>query len=635
MALLEKPLVLQQINSWLLTCGCEEADDAYQQFFNFLGLVTKALPVEELPEEVVAGLDLAYLKQFLQDSPAKSFDIRLCAAALLAWNYECRSARSTQSFSNWLTYLPEFQSVLNGLRPLVSNEFTYHSYLEWFNIPQFRSVQEDVVQAILGEQHPLVLMPTGGGKSLCYQLPALMLFDRQKGLTVVISPLQALMEDQVADLENEGLNFATFINGNLSAQERFQRLTQLRDGRKGLLYISPEQLRSIGIRALLQERPPALWVIDEVHCISQWGHDFRPDYRYIPKYIHELYRDRQSAAPFLALMTATATVAVREDIKALFASNGLGVSREIVSSSTRDNLTYNLIPTSGHKEQLLLKEIRQLLPRGGSILIYTTTRKNAERVANLLNQDNIKAKYYHGKLSKSEKQEVLQEFKTGELNVVVATCAFGMGINRKDVRAVVHHTMSANLEGYVQEAGRAGRDGEPAVCILLFDETDADTIFFLQSLNQLSETELRNIFLSTRSLRDRIQGGKTVTEDWFWVTAEEIYQTSDLDETFGAEEEQRDTKIKVALHNLENFSLLERAENQTTIVQFELVHRSIQKSQQQFEQYAQTRSLPTYQGNEFKQLIHATHWVKAYSNQQDEPLPLERLGDASGIEASR
>ncbi|NJM00549.1 MAG: ATP-dependent DNA helicase RecQ [Synechococcaceae cyanobacterium SM2_3_2] len=289
-----------------------------------------------------------------------------------------------------------------------------------------------------------------------------MLSRRQKKLTVVISPLQALQEDQVKGLEERGLTYGTFINGTLSVYERSFRLEQVRLGEKDLLYISPEQLRSISMRTLLHERPPALWVIDEAHCISQWGHDFRPDYRYVPKFIQELYEEKKLPLPLLALMTATATVQVRKDIAKLFEQAGLSIKREIIASGVRENLSYQVVPVDRQsKEQAILRAVEEQLDKGGAVLVYTTTRKNAEKIAGLLQQAEIEARFYHSKISSQDKQEILEQFKTKELNVVVATCAFGMGIDRADVRAVLHHSMSANLEGYVQEAGRAGRDGQP------------------------------------------------------------------------------------------------------------------------------------------------------------------------------
>ena len=632
LALSKKPLSLQCAYVYLLTCGVEEADQAYRQLFELLSLEPDPDPsFARLPEAAISGYNFEYLQTFWANASTKNFNERLCLAALIAWNYECQVTRVKPTYSTWLRHLPEFKGILNGLCPIVtSTEFTYHPYCQEFGIPKFRSPQEEVIQAVLSGQNPLVMMATGGGKSLCYQLPALMLSRTQKGLTIVTSPLQALMVDQVAGLEEKGLRFATYINGNLTAQERQERLEQLRSGAKDLLYISPEQLRAISISALLHERPPALWVIDEAHCISQWGHDFRPDYRYLPKFIAELYRQQQQELPLMAFMTATATQAVREDIKALFAPSGLAIQQEIVASSTRENLNYRVIPVSQQdKDRAVVDEVRAALTQGGSVLVYTTTRKNTARLAQLLNEADVEARYYHGKLPKDDKHEILVAFKAKELNVIVATCAFGMGIDRGDVRAVIHHTMSGSLESYVQEAGRAGRDGNPATCTLLFDPKDADTIFFLQSLNHLSETDLRNIFITTRKLRNQIFN--SASEEWFWVTVHEIFQASDLNQEFAPEQEQRDTKIKVALHHLEQFGLIERAENQSTFIQFELAHQSLNESFKIFELYSHRHNLPVYQIEQFRRLILAMHIAKAYCKDRDEPFPLERLSDEAGI----
>lgn len=504
--LFKKPAELLEVYHYLLTCGSELADQAYQQFFNLINESVETISfINEIPHEALVGFNQKYVEQFWKETHLKDFNGRLCMAGLLAWNYERNVTELPNGYSGWLSYLPGFYDILNGVRPLFEEGISYHNFLPSFGINEFRPFQEETVQAIINHQNPLVIMPTGGGKSLCYQLPALILFERQRALTVVISPLQALMADQVVDLKNQGLNFATFVNANLNSSERSDRLQQVLDGTIGLLYISPEQLRSLSIRSLFEERPPALWVIDEAHCISQWGHDFRPDYRYIPKFIQELYENRKLPLPRLALMTATATVAVRKDIKELLAKYKIDVQQEITNNSIRKNLTYDVVPIEHEhqKEAFIIKKVQQIINQeDGCVLIYTTTRKKSEKIAKKLQEAGIEARHYHGKISKFEKEEVLQEFKSGELNVVSATCAFGMGINRHDVRAVIHHTMSANLENYIQEAGRAGRDGQPAVCSLLFNPEDADTIFFLQSLNQLSETDLKNIFITTRNIRD-------------------------------------------------------------------------------------------------------------------------------------
>jgi ATP-dependent DNA helicase RecQ len=210
--LLNKPSSLGRTYSWLLTCGTQEADSAYKQLFTLIGWEAVESPIlDELPYSAIAGFDRDYLERFFGNAAMHDFDTRLSLAALIAWNYECQVTQSNAVFSGWLSHLPGFEKLLAQVRPLLPNGFTYHPYLEQFNIPAFRSIQEEAVQSILKGEQPLILMATGGGKSLCYQLPALMLWDKYKALTVVISPLQALMADQVADLIANNLNFADTV----------------------------------------------------------------------------------------------------------------------------------------------------------------------------------------------------------------------------------------------------------------------------------------------------------------------------------------------------------------------------------------------------------------------------------------
>jgi ATP-dependent DNA helicase RecQ len=634
--LVQKPEGLRQLYVWLLTCGNEPADWAYRQLFQDLcWQVTVPPQLSALPKTAISEMNQVYLIRIWEPAPlgiiSLSFEHRFTLAALLAWNHERHSTQISQAPSLWLNHLPDFQTVLNNLFPIPMEGFTYQPYLNEFGIERFRSPQEEAVQAIISGQNPLILMPTGGGKSLCYQLPALMYYRQQWRLTVCISPLQALMEDQVADLEALGLDFSTFINSTLSAPERSQRLEAIRNGQKGLLYISPEQLRSLSIRTLLKERLPVLWVIDEAHCITQWGHGFRPDYRYIPKFIQQLYTEQQRSLPRLALLTATATVKARQDICQLFSNHGLKTQLIAADNMSRQNLDYQVISNPKDKNQFIFEAVRNALNQGGCALVYTTTRKDAEKLAVLLEQQGLEAKHYHGKIDKEQKALILQAFKEGSLNVVTATCAFGMGINRKDVRAVIHNTLSSSLEAYIQEAGRAGRDGEPASCLLLFDGKDAETVFFLKSLNQLTITDLRNIFTAVRSSRRLQRQSEQVTEDWFWVTTEEIYQSSDLDEAFATEQDQRTTKIQVALYHLEQFGLLERAENLSTTIQYHLRQSNPKKSWQTFLEYAQGRDLPQVQLQQFEKLIYGMHLIQVQHQAEGERVSLERLSDESGI----
>lgn len=638
-ALAEMPPPLRNAYVWLLSCGNEEADYAYRTLFSMLGWIPRDIPpLSHLPSIISIELDSKALSSYWDNAPTLPFDVRLCIAAILAWVVASGNSSATRGFSLWLQHLPPFHMVLDALRPLQQTGFTYQSYLEYFGLDRFRNHQEEAVQQILAGNNPLVLMSTGGGKSLCYQLPALMLHLRQRALTVVLSPLQALMEDQVRDLEAKGLTFATFINSTVSASDRKQRLDQLWEGSKGLLYISPEQLRSVSIRRLLKERIPALWVIDEAHCISQWGHDFRPDYRYIPKYLAQF----SSAQLRLALMTATATDHVREDIKGVFAQHNIIIGATINAVTSRENLRYMLLPVSGAsddhaqtKRDRLVRLVRHYYEQeqGGAVLVYTTTRDQAKQLANLLKHEDIEARHYHGKISSEEKREVLEQFKEGSLRVVTATCAFGMGINRGDVRAVIHHTMSHNLEGYMQESGRAGRDDKPADCILLFDNADADTIFYLQSLNQLSEEELVRMFDAIRKMRDRIFG--QASEDWFYITAEDLLQEAEFDEKFAKEPEQRDTKVKVALHYLEQFEMIERGENKSSYLQCDLAHSTLQASLDRWQQYATRVSISPYNNQVAEQLIRALHTAKGLGDQVVKDSLLDFLCDATGLDSKQ
>jgi ATP-dependent DNA helicase RecQ len=502
-------------------------------------------------------------------------------------------------------------------------------YLPLFGHSTFQPFQLEAIGAILADQRPLIVLPTGGGKSLCYQLPALALFREQQALTLVLSPLQALMEDQVLELQDAGLDYATFINANISSVERKRRFQMLRDKQVGLLYISPEQLRSVSTLSLLARRPPACWVIDEAHCISQWGHDFRPDYMYIPKVIRQLVEEGKLPLPRLALTTATATVAVQKDLRDLFEREGFPLGSTLAREPVRENLQHKVIRVDANKDQVLVREVKQALREDGCVIVYTTTRSEAERLAALLLQLDIPCRYYHGKLEKDAKGEVLDAFKSGELRAVTATCAFGMGINRKDVRAVIHHCLSASPECYIQEAGRAGRDGRPADCVLLFRPDDADTILFLQGLTQLREQDLRNVFLAVRSLRDRTH--KEALEDWFWATPLEIEQEGPVEEDLRVDPEQRDTRIRVALHHLEEFGMLRRAENLSTSIRFDLVHDNPDASREAVEAFGRVNGLERTHANCLVRLTEAMYVVKAEATDHEQPLPLDHLCDEAGI----
>ena len=327
---------------------------------------------------------------------------------------------------------------------------------QYFGFTSFRPLQEEIIRDSLDGKDTFALLPTGGGKSLCFQLPAL----ARDGLTVVVSPLIALMKDQVDALQASGIA-ATFLNSSLNADESRKRLRGLHNAEFRLLYVAPERLMLSGFLSDLQNWNVKLIAIDEAHCISEWGHDFRPEYRQISG-----LREHFSNVPFMAL-TATATGRVREDIVSHLK---LREPKCYVASFNRPNLTYRVLAKNKPYDQLLA--FLRARPKESGI-VYCMSRKSTESVAANLSEDGVKAKPYHAGLTPKERSSHQELFLRDDVRVVCATIAFGMGINKPNVRFVVHYDLPKNIEGYYQETGRAGRDGLPGECVLLFSPGDA------------------------------------------------------------------------------------------------------------------------------------------------------------------
>jgi ATP-dependent DNA helicase RecQ len=326
---------------------------------------------------------------------------------------------------------------------------------QYFGFTSFRPLQEEIIRDALAGKDVFALLPTGGGKSLCFQLPAM----TRAGLTVVVSPLIALMKDQVDALQAGGVP-ATFLNSSLAAGESRARLRGLHNGQYRLLYAAPERLMLSGVMSDLQRWNVNLLAVDEAHCISEWGHDFRPEYRQLAQ-LRQLF----PAVPMMAL-TATATERVRKDIVALLK---LREPRCYVASFNRPNLTYRVFAKNKPYQQVL--EFLRGRPRESGI-IYCQSRKSTESVAERLSAEGVKAKPYHAGLTPKERSHHQELFLRDEVRVICATIAFGMGINKPNVRFVVHYDLPKNIEGYYQETGRAGRDGLPSECVLLFSAGD-------------------------------------------------------------------------------------------------------------------------------------------------------------------
>jgi ATP-dependent DNA helicase RecQ len=338
---------------------------------------------------------------------------------------------------------------------------------EYFGYDRFRPGQAQIVSAAMERRDLLAIMPTGGGKSLCFQLPALL----QPGVTIVVSPLIALMQDQVQLLQNNGIA-ATFINSSLMGGEIRSRIDDLLAGKTKLLYVAPERLLNPDflhdfLPRLALEIGIAAIVIDEAHCVSEWGHDFRPEYRQLTT-----IRQHFPAIPFQAF-TATATERVRQDICTQLS---LRDPFYHLSSFNRTNLYYEVLPKSRQTYQQLLSQVRST---AGAGIIYCLSRKRVEEVTTKLQQDGISALAYHAGLDRDTRQDNQDRFIRDDVRVMVATVAFGMGINKPDVRFVVHYDLPRNMEGYYQEAGRAGRDGEKSRCTLFFGIGDIKTIEYL------------------------------------------------------------------------------------------------------------------------------------------------------------
>jgi ATP-dependent DNA helicase RecQ len=371
------------------------------------------------------------------------------------------------------------------------------SLREHFGFDNFREGQRDVIESVLAGKDVVVVMPTGSGKSLCYQLPAMIL----EGATLVVSPLIALMKDQVDALRARGLP-ATFINSSISEPEQHARIESLRRREHKLVYIAPERFRSSRFNAALQSIPISLFAVDEAHCISTWGHDFRPDYLRLRHVIHSLGNVRTLA------LTATATPYVRSDI---IQQLGLDRPQTFVSGFDRPNLRIEVVHTEKEREKIArIKRLAQA--HQGSGIVYTSTRKAVEQVGRELKKAGLSVSTYHAGMTDAVRVRAQEDFMGGRTQMIVATNAFGMGIDKRDIRFVAHYQMPGSIEAYYQEIGRAGRDGLPSTCVLLFNYADKNTHdFFIEGsypelplikdvYNALVRTELKQIQLSTSEI---------------------------------------------------------------------------------------------------------------------------------------
>jgi len=484
-----------------------------------------------------------------------------------------------------------------------------------------RPLQQSIVEAAMAGKHVLGILPTGTGKSLCYQIPALSRFEKTGALTVVISPLVALMADQVAGLEDKGITSCVSINGMLSMPERADALDRVRLGDIGILIISPEQLRSRALRKVLDQREIGAWVLDEAHCLSKWGHDFRPDYRYVGRFIKKK-AEREPAPPILCL-TATAKPDVVTDIVGYFRKQ-LGIELQVFNGgSERTNLGFAVVPTTAaeklaHIHQILLANLPPDM-MGGAI-VYCSSRKRTEEIAEFLKAKGIAAGFFHAGLKPETKKSTQVNFIQGHLRVIVATNAFGMGIDKSDVRLVIHADIPGSLENYLQEAGRAGRDRDPAHCVLLYTPEDVERQFGMSARSRLTQREIQAILKALRSLdRKKHAGGEVI------ATAGEIL-TEEEDAAFQRDEATDDTRVRTAISWLEEAKLLERDENQVQVFPSSLRVTSLDEARQKL---AKQPMQADYQ----RQLLALVDTL--ISADPDEGISTDELMGASGLSAEK
>ncbi len=519
---------------------------------------------------------------------ASSGEGRAALAYAFSW---IQIAGANSVISPWVRHrFPEVLTILRRLRDedcgcedcawcrvehnpdgLLGQWFGFDSYRPEPHNDEGKSLQRSIVcHSLRGGSH-LAILPTGGGKSLCFQLPALVRHRRRGQLTVVISPLQALMKDQVDNLNERAKlgngRLAATLNGLQTPLERGAALQDVVMGDAAMLYLSPEQLRNRNVQRVLAQREIGAWVLDEAHCLSGWGHDFRPDYLYVAKVIRKLCGLAKPAAgvdpketdshqlPVVTCLTATAKQEVIKEIVQHFREE-LGIELAVFEGGTdRENLEFTVRSVGkGEKFALVCQYLEEAISptaaSSGSAIIYHSTRQSADDLALRLARDrNLRVRSYHAGLDSAKRKETQILFSTNQLDVVCATNAFGMGVDKDNVRLVLHYDIPGSLENYIQEAGRAGRDQQGALCVLLYNEEDLDAQFRLGSFSRLTRKDIAEILRAIRKRRSR-------HDHQIVMTPGEILRVPGTQTTFGTEDRDAPTRVKTAVSWLERQEFL-------------------------------------------------------------------------------
>ena len=564
------PSSLKQIYYMLLN-----ENEEFHAFFDFLGYRLPFLhpSCQNLIRGSFAGklCTNADLSKLIQDAPVE-------LAYILAFLH----ADETQSvMPGWVKYnYPRIAGIFHQLRgtrcadgcAYCNQAFSIKRALkQYFNYDEFRRfggepLQETTVQAAVDGKSLLAIFPTGGGKSLTFQLPALMEAESERGLTVVITPLQSLMKDQVDNLEKRGITSAVTINGMLNPIERKDALARVRDGSAHLLYISPEQLRTRRTERLLAARNVVRFVIDEAHCFSAWGQDFRVDYQYIGKFIRKLQEKKGNSTRIpVSCFTATAKQKVISDIRDYF-RNELDLDLQLyATNATRENLRYSVIHCDTDEQKYFI--LRNLVSeKNCPTIVYVSRTRRTRELAEHLTKDGYPALPYNGKMDPNEKKANQEAFINGSSNIIVATSAFGMGVDKEDVKLVIHYDISSSLEDYVQEAGRAGRNPSlVADCYVLYNDDDLNKHFILLNQQKLSISEIQQVWKAVKDLSKH--------RSTLYCSTHEIAQEAGWSDEL--EQSDVDTRIKTALQALENAGYITRGQNLANIYATGIISRSV------------------------------------------------------------